>query len=112
MQKIPSGNLANGEGLALPKLLESPDVDAVQDLICVGFGPASLAIAVALHDALEAGSLAPTPKVLFLEKQEHFAWHAGMLLPGAKMQISFMKDLATLRNPRSAFTMPGLCCWR
>jgi len=41
---------------------------------------------------------------LFLEKQPQFAWHAGMLLPGAKMQISFIKDLATLRDPRSSFT--------
>ncbi|EFX05810.1 L-ornithine n5-oxygenase [Grosmannia clavigera kw1407] len=89
--------------------LQPADDDAVQDLVCVGFGPASLAVAIALHDSLEAGSptLAedrPLPKVLFLEKQEQFAWHAGMLLPGAKMQISFVKDLATLRDPRSAFT--------
>jgi L-ornithine N5-oxygenase len=27
-----------------------------------------------------------------------------MLLEGAKMQISFIKDMATLRNPRSSFT--------
>ncbi|ERS96222.1 hypothetical protein HMPREF1624_07131 [Sporothrix schenckii ATCC 58251] len=78
--------------------------DEVQDLICVGFGPASLAVAVAVHDTLEAGTLAAPPKILFLEKQHGFAWHAGMLLPGAKMQISYIKDLATLRNPRSAFT--------
>ncbi|KAK1759973.1 L-ornithine N(5)-monooxygenase [Echria macrotheca] len=78
--------------------------ESAYDLVCVGFGPASLAIAVALHDALEAGSLETTPKVLFLERQPQFAWHAGMLLPGAKMQISFIKDLATLRDPRSNFT--------
>ncbi|KAI3324423.1 L-lysine 6-monooxygenase (NADPH-requiring)-domain-containing protein [Xylariaceae sp. AK1471] len=81
----------------------------VHDLICVGFGPASLAIAVALHDAVEAGKLpggniSTSPKVLFLEKQPRFAWHAGMLLPGAKMQISFIKDMATLRDPTSNFT--------
>jgi L-ornithine N5-oxygenase len=75
------------------------------DLICVGFGPASLAVAVALHDALsKQGSRGTPPKVLFIEKQDGFAWHAGMLLPGAKMQISFVKDLATLRDPRSDFT--------
>jgi L-ornithine N5-oxygenase len=39
-----------------------------------------------------------------LEKQSRFAWHAGMLIPGAKMQISFLKDMATLRNPQSKFT--------
>ncbi|KJZ73803.1 hypothetical protein HIM_06921 [Hirsutella minnesotensis 3608] len=78
------------------------------DLVCVGFGPASLAVAIALHDSLAAGArLLPDgrfPRVLFVEKQTGFAWHAGMLLPGAKMQISFVKDLATLRDPRSHFT--------
>jgi L-ornithine N5-oxygenase len=84
--------------------LKPADADAVLDLVCVGFGPASVAIAVALHDDIEAGKLAQVPKVLFLEKQPEFAWHAGMLLPGAKMQISFIKDLASLRDPRSNFT--------
>lgn len=78
--------------------------DDIHDLICVGFGPASLAIAIALHDTMEAGKMAESPKVLFLEKQSQFAWHAGMLLPGARMQISFIKDLASLRDPRSHFT--------
>ncbi|KAI1407700.1 L-ornithine 5-monooxygenase [Hypoxylon sp. FL1857] len=78
----------------------------VHDLVCVGFGPASLAIAVAIHDAMDRGNLSKTrePKVLFLEKQPRFAWHAGMLLPGAKMQISFIKDMASLRDPTSQFT--------
>ena len=70
----------------------------VYDLICVGFGPASLAIAVALRD------LDVDARVLFLERQSKFAWHAGMLVPSAKMQISFLKDLATFRDPRSRFT--------
>ena len=96
---------SNGE--SQPSLLERYDDDEVHDLICVGFGPASLAIAVALHDALEDGIpnlRTVQPKVRFLERQQQFSWHAGMLLPGAKMQISFLKDLATLRNPRSQFT--------
>ncbi|KAI9791292.1 MAG: hypothetical protein M1816_004073 [Peltula sp. TS41687] len=92
--------------------IPSTDPDVLHDLICVGFGPASLAIATALHDALSSSSLSQkstrvcgaTPKVAFLERQPHFAWHDGMLLPDAKMQISFMKDLATLRDPRSEFT--------
>ncbi|KAH7027948.1 L-lysine 6-monooxygenase (NADPH-requiring)-domain-containing protein [Microdochium trichocladiopsis] len=83
--------------------------EEVHDLVCVGFGPASLAVAVALNDNIQAGRLGgrdggPLPKVRFLEKQPRFAWHAGMLLPGAKMQISFMKDMATFRDPRSHFT--------
>ncbi|KAI9803027.1 MAG: hypothetical protein M1825_002262 [Sarcosagium campestre] len=84
----------------------------VLDLVCVGFGPASLAIAVALEDALKSSAGFERcgqnhdriPKVAFLERQRRFAWHAGMLLPGAKMQISFIKDLATLRDPKSEFT--------
>lgn len=85
--------------------------DELHDLVCVGFGPASLAIAVALHDILSAKSEAKAsklkqqlPKVVFIERQAQFAWHAGMLLPGATMQITFIKDLATLRNPKSDFT--------
>ena len=92
--------------------LQATDPADEHDLICVGFGPASLAIAVAMHDALASGQNLSggstgeqrAPRVLFLEKQEAFAWHAGMLLPGAKMQISFVKDLATMRDPRSEFT--------
>ncbi|CCX16267.1 L-lysine 6-monooxygenase (NADPH-requiring)-domain-containing protein [Pyronema domesticum] len=70
----------------------------VYDLVCVGFGPASLAIAIALSESR------PNARVLFLERQSKFAWHSGMLLPGTRMQISFLKDLATMRNPRSHFT--------
>ncbi|KAI9884045.1 MAG: hypothetical protein M1823_004183 [Watsoniomyces obsoletus] len=92
--------------------LEPTDPEALHDLVCVGFGPASLAIAVALEDTLTASTLPAQfshlrdepPKVAFLERQPHFSWHEGMLLPDAKMQINFIKDLATLRNPRSEFT--------
>lgn len=118
----PTSNGANGyhvkgaDSLSRPTqnkshLRPTPE-DEVHDLVCVGFGPASLAIAVALHDAVDG--LDPSldipnlrgraPKVAFLEHQKQFAWHAGMLLPGARMQITFMKDMATMRNPRSEFT--------
>lgn len=85
-------------------LLRSTADEELHDLICVGFGPASLSIAIALHDRLLESGSAFVPKTCFLEKQSGFAWHSGMLIPGSKMQISFMKDLATLRNPRSEFT--------
>ncbi|KID88460.1 L-ornithine 5-monooxygenase (L-ornithine N(5)-oxygenase) [Metarhizium guizhouense ARSEF 977] len=97
----------NGAAQSSPYLVPTA-LDSGFDLICVGFGPASLSVAIAMHDAIAAGrKLLPDgsyPKVLFIEKQNHFAWHSGMLLPGAKMQISFIKDLATLRDPRSEFT--------
>ena len=81
--------------------------DQIQDIVCIGFGPASLAIAIALHDAWESGASTideRAPKVRFLERQREFTWHSGMLLPGTKMQITFLKDLATFRSPRSHFT--------
>ncbi|KAF2097198.1 L-ornithine N5-oxygenase sida [Rhizodiscina lignyota] len=99
----------NGVALNHRSLLQKVEQDELHDLVCIGFGPASLAIAVALHDALgergrSGGKYVDPPKVAFLERQAQFAWHAGMLLPGTKMQISFLKDLATLRNPKSDFT--------
>jgi L-ornithine N5-oxygenase len=103
----------HGSGPEYRSHLRCTPKEDLHDLICVGFGPASLAIGVALHDALDKTSpslkdlpslLGRSPKVAFLERRSHFAWHPGMLLPGAKMQITFLKDMATMRNPRSEFT--------
>lgn len=76
------------------------DHATVRDVIGVGFGPGNLGLAVALS---EIG----TVDALFLEQQHTFAWHPGMLLPGTNMQISFLKDLVTQRNPQSPFTFIG-----
>lgn len=95
---------------AARSLLRSTAADEMHDLLCVGFGPASLAIGIALHDAMDPAlnrsspGVTFKPKVCFLERQKQFAWHSGMLVPGSRMQISFIKDLATLRDPRSSFT--------
>ncbi|WP_238161372.1 lysine N(6)-hydroxylase/L-ornithine N(5)-oxygenase family protein [Kribbella antibiotica] len=69
------------------------------ELIGVGFGPSNLAVAIA------AGELgAAAPRQLFLERQPRFGWHRGMLIEDATMQVSFLKDLVTLRNPASQFS--------
>jgi len=65
-------------------------------LLGVGFGPSNLALAIALAERRMAA--------VFVEKQPEFGWHLGMLLPHARMQIPFLKDLATLRNIKSDFT--------
>lgn len=70
------------------------------DVVGIGFGPANLAIAIALEEQAELDGL----RYCFLEKQPRFEWHGGMLLEGTRMQVSFLKDLATLRNPASRFT--------
>ncbi|WP_327674092.1 lysine N(6)-hydroxylase/L-ornithine N(5)-oxygenase family protein [Kitasatospora sp. NBC_00458] len=75
----------------------------VDDLVGIGFGPANLALAIAIDDHNRSNP-EQSLDVRFLEKQERFGWHRGMLLDGATMQVSFLKDLVTLRDPRSRFT--------
>ena len=77
--------------------MDNVDRTEVLDFVGVGFGPANLAVAVA---ARERGGL----RGLCFESKESFQWHPGMLLDAATMQISFLKDLATLRNPASPYT--------
>ncbi|RPD66153.1 lysine/ornithine N-monooxygenase [Lentinus tigrinus ALCF2SS1-7] len=82
----------------------------IYDVIGLGFGPANVAIAGAIVDkwaTSRSGDTtchAPLQQVLFIEKQPEFRWHPGMLLPNSRMQISFLKDLATLRSPQSSIT--------
>ncbi|KAJ2932911.1 hypothetical protein H1R20_g4216, partial [Candolleomyces eurysporus] len=76
----------------------------IVDLVGLGFGPANIAIAGAVTEAWKENPSFPVKTTLFIERHEIFRWHPGMLLPGARMQISFMKDLATLRNPGSPYT--------
>lgn len=73
----------------------------IHDLIGIGFGPSNIALAIALDEKRQAGSRI---NPLFIERQPGFAWHRNMLLDHAHMQISFIKDLVTLRNPTSRFT--------
>ncbi|MYX19241.1 SidA/IucD/PvdA family monooxygenase [Streptomyces sp. SID8380] len=47
---------------------------------------------------------------MFLERQPRFGWHRGMLIDDATMQVSFLKDLVTLRNPTSDYSF--LCFLR
>ncbi|MCB8045412.1 SidA/IucD/PvdA family monooxygenase [Microbacterium oxydans] len=82
------------EGKDVP---ETVDVDVVG----VGFGPANLAIAIALREHAEEGR---PLEAVFFEAQEEPTWHPGMLLEDASMQISFLKDLVTFRNPVSPYS--------
>ncbi|WP_395664377.1 lysine N(6)-hydroxylase/L-ornithine N(5)-oxygenase family protein [Methylocella sp.] len=71
-----------------------------KDLIGVGFGPSNLAFAIALAENQAGGRL----NSCFIERSPSFSWHSGMLIERSKVQISFLKDLATLRDPTSRFT--------
>ncbi|QHA08071.1 SidA/IucD/PvdA family monooxygenase [Streptomyces broussonetiae] len=88
----------------LPSAHELDQPDSVYDIVGVGFGPANLALAIAIEEHNE--TVAPDQRLTaaFLEKQPSFGWHRGMLIEGATMQVSFLKDLATMRNPNSRFS--------
>lgn len=77
--------------------------DDVLDLVGIGFGPSNLGLAIALEEHNATGTDEPL-RARFLERQARFGWHRGMLLDGATMQVSFMKDLVTMRNPSSDFS--------
>ncbi|MEV6276103.1 SidA/IucD/PvdA family monooxygenase [Nocardia sp. NPDC051832] len=80
------------------------DSDDIVDIAGIGFGPSNLALAIALAEFNENRSAGTALTARFVERKEQFGWHPGMLLPGATMQISFLKDLATQRNVHSRFT--------
>jgi L-ornithine N5-oxygenase len=69
-------------------------------VVAVGAGPANLAFAVAVEEM--APELAG--ETLLVERRDGIAWQRGMLLPWTQSQVSYLKDLATLRNPRSRYS--------
>jgi L-ornithine N5-monooxygenase len=73
------------------------------DVVGIGFGPANLALAVCLEEAAEEPGGRDLAR-LFLESKPKSIWHPGLLLEDSLIQISVLKDLATVRNPRSYFT--------
>jgi L-ornithine N5-oxygenase len=75
----------------------------VQDVgvLAIGAGPANLALAVAIE---ESGARELAGDTLVLEQHADVKWQRGTLMPWARSQVSFLKDLVTLRNPRSRFT--------
>ncbi|MGO2683806.1 MAG: lysine N(6)-hydroxylase/L-ornithine N(5)-oxygenase family protein [Microbacterium sp.] len=74
------------------------------DVLGVGFGPANLSLAITIEEHNATVPAAERVSAHFIEVQPRFGWHDGMLLPGATMQISFLKDLVSLRAPTSSYT--------
>ncbi|WP_332852327.1 lysine N(6)-hydroxylase/L-ornithine N(5)-oxygenase family protein [Duganella sp. S19_KUP01_CR8] len=72
------------------------------DIVGVGFGPSNLALAIALDEILRERGRELSH--CFIERQPRFTWHGDMLLPGTDMQISFLKDLVSLRDPTSPYS--------
>ena len=80
-----------------------PDLE-VLDVVGVGFGPSNLALAIAITEYNAGAGTDERLSVRFVERQGRFGWHRGMLIEDATMQVSFLKDLVTLRNPTSPFS--------
>lgn len=68
----------------------------VHDLIGIGLGPFNLGLAALAHP-LELNCL-------FLEGRSEFAWHPGMMLDEATLQVPFLADLVTMADPTSPFS--------
>lgn len=77
--------------------------DGVVDIVGIGFGPSNLGLAIALRERNAIPGNSPITST-FVESKPRFAWHPDMLLPGATMQISFLKDLVTQRNAASDYS--------
>ena len=68
------------------------------DLVGIGFGPANLALAITLEE--ESHDL----DVRFLEARPGPSWQSAMMLPGSDIQNHPVRDLVSLRNPRSRYS--------
>ncbi|MFJ3856831.1 lysine N(6)-hydroxylase/L-ornithine N(5)-oxygenase family protein [Streptomyces sp. NPDC090085] len=80
------------------------DAPVVHDLIGIGFGPSNVAMAIAVSEYNARVDRQEVMTAHFFEQQPRFGWHRGMLIDDATMQVSFLKDLVTLRNPASDFS--------
>jgi L-ornithine N5-oxygenase len=72
------------------------------DVMGIGFGPSNLALAIALQE--QAQREKRDCHMLFLDKQQDYRWHGNTLVAQSELQISFLKDLVTLRNPTSPYS--------
>ncbi len=67
------------------------------DLIGIGIGPSNLSTAALLEPVKNIESI-------FFDFKPEFQWYPGMLFPEATIQVSWLKDLATLVDPTSRHT--------
>lgn len=74
-----------------------PEENKVFDIIGIGIGPFNLGLAALCHNISDLSCL-------FIDQNENFNWHPGMMLEGARMQVPFYADLVTLADPQSPFS--------
>ena len=102
MQLGCSGGLV-AKGMAMSQPGRAGDAPIAADIVGVGFGPSNLALAIAVEEHNDRVPVDAVVSATFLERQPAFGWHRGMLIEDATMQVCFIKDLVTLRNPSSSY---------
>lgn len=70
---------------------------STHDLVGIGIGPFNLGLA-ALADPVDGLD------AVFLDGRDRFAWHDGMMLDDATLQVPFLADLVTMADPTSRFS--------
>lgn len=70
----------------------SQDDQSILDLAGLGIGPFNLSIAALLSEYGQCHAQ-------FFDPKASFNWHPGMLLPGVRLQTSYLKDLVTGVSP-------------
>lgn len=70
--------------------------EKVYDIIGIGIGPFNLGLAALCSEI-------PGLNCLFIDQNENFNWHPGMMLNNARLQVPWYADLVSLASPRSQF---------
>ena len=85
-------------------MIASTTRGAHADAICIGFGPAGIALSCVFEDARESGATLAGLSLRFLEAAPDTQWHRELLLGGTDINHHVLRDLVTPRNPRSRFS--------
>jgi lysine N6-hydroxylase len=75
---------------------------AALDFIAIGLGPFNLSLACLAEPIRDLHGL-------FLERNEDFDWHPGMLIDDTTLQNPFLADLVSLADPQSKFSFLNYC---
>src|ERR1051325_8378699 len=71
--------------------------DFVVDAVGVGIGPFNLSVAALAEPLIGL-------RTRFFDRKKEFRWHPGLLFPEATIQVSFLKDLVTLVDPKNPYS--------
>jgi len=69
----------------------------VYDFVAVGVGPFNLGLACLSSPLTDL-------RCVFLDKEEEFNWHPGMLIDGVTLQSPFLADLVSMADPTNSFS--------